>query len=160
MTVEEWDLTTVISPYLDRHMVFPLLEFIDTDLLAKNLVSYQAKDVGAARLALLRPTHMVDYAMDTYKIVHGEDATIPKEMEEQKHKVYQELEELKKGCAPLDKICEDEEERVSVILLLFAATLLLSILLFFSFYTFGVGVESVKNSVDLEMSGLFFKRQA
>ena len=118
MTVEEWDLTTVISPYLDRHMVFPLLEFIDTDLLAKNLVCYQAKDIGAARLALLRPTHMVDYAMENYKIVYGENATIPKEMEEQKQKVFQALEELNRACAPLDKICEDEEERVSLLRLL------------------------------------------
>lgn len=113
MTVEEWDLTSRISPYLDRHMVFPLLEFIDTTLLPDAKVSYKASDIGAARLALLRPTHMVDYAMDTYKSVHGEDATIPPEMQEQKDKVYVALEDLKKGCAPLDKLCKDEEELVS-----------------------------------------------
>lgn len=129
MTVEEWDLTNLISPYLDRHMVFPLLEFIDTTLLAKQLVSYKAKDIGAARLALLRPTHMVDYAMDTYKSVHGEDAAVPKEMEEQKDKVYKALEELKKGCAPLEKICKNEEERVSSLISAIASMALSFLLL-------------------------------
>ena len=112
MTVEEWDLTSRISPYLDRHMVFPLLEFIDTTLLANNKVSYATSDIGVARLALLRPTHMVDYAMDAYKSVHGEQAEVPKEMEEQKEKVFRALEELKKGCAPLESLYKDEEKRV------------------------------------------------
>lgn len=112
MTVEDWDLTSRISPYLDRHMVFPLLEFFDTTLLPAGKVSYKASDIGAARLALLRPTHMVDYAMDTYKSVHGDDAAIPPEMQEQKDKVYASLEELKKGCAPVDTLCKNEEEVV------------------------------------------------
>ena len=112
MTVEEWDLTSRISPYLDRHMVFPLLEFIDTTLLPAGHVNYKASDIGAARLALLRPTHMVDYAMDTYKLVRGEGAAVPAEMQKQKDDVYQALEELKKTCAPLDKLCKNEEERV------------------------------------------------
>ena len=112
-SVEEWDLTSRISPYLDRHMVFPLLEFIDTTLLPVGHVQYKASDIGAARLALLRPTHMVDYAMDTYKSVHPGES-VPAEMEKQKDDVYQALEELKKACAPLDTLCKNEEERVSV----------------------------------------------
>jgi translation initiation factor 3 subunit E len=37
--VEQWDLTPKVSPYLDRHMLFPLLEFTDT-LIANQTVSY------------------------------------------------------------------------------------------------------------------------
>ena len=110
--VEEWDLTSRISPYLDRHLVFPLLEFIETTLLPAGSVNYKASDIGAARLALLRPTHMVDYAMDAYKSVHGENAAVPDEMQKQKADVYQALEELKKICAPLDKLCKNEEQKV------------------------------------------------
>jgi translation initiation factor 3 subunit E len=110
--VEQWDLTSTVSPYLDRHMIFPLLEYVDS-LIQQKLVTYDAQQVAAARLALLRPTAMVDYAIDTYKSVHGENATIPLEMQQQKDDVYQQLEKLTKGCEALSKLCDNKEERVS-----------------------------------------------
>lgn len=109
--MEQWDLTSKISPYLDRHMMFPLLEYMD-GLIADGTVSYSTKDVAAARLALLRPTHMVDYAIDIYKTVHPDSAAIPAEMEEQKTSVYQRLEELEKGCKALHELCSSNEEKV------------------------------------------------
>ena len=60
---EQWDLTSRVSPYLDRHMMFPLLEFLD-GLITSKQIAYPAEDIQAARLALLRPTKMKDYAMD------------------------------------------------------------------------------------------------
>lgn len=109
--IEQWDLTSHVSPYLDRHMMFPLLEYLDT-LIAKKAVSYPAQDIAAARLSLLRPTHMVDYAIDVYKSVEGDKGAIPAEMEEQKKRVYKDLEDLRKGCQPLDELCKNTEERV------------------------------------------------
>lgn len=108
--MEQWDLTSKISPYLDRHMMFPLLEYLD-GLIADGSVRYSTQDVAAARLALLRPTHMVDYAIDIYKTVHPE-SEIPAEMQEQKTSVYQRLEELEKGCKALHELCSNEEEKV------------------------------------------------
>jgi len=108
--IEQWDLTNTISPYLDRHMVFPLLEFVD-GLIAKKAVTYNSKDVAEARLALLAETHMVDYAMDVYRSIHAAE-TVPKEMEEQKERVYQQLETLRAQCEPLDKLVKDNEQRV------------------------------------------------
>jgi len=110
--VEQWDLTSKVSPYLDRHMMFPLLEYLDT-LIGAGTVSYSSKDVAAARLALLRPTHMVDYAIDIYKGLHGDDSAVPPEMEEQKKEVYSRLEEMQAGCKNLEDLCKNEEERVS-----------------------------------------------
>jgi translation initiation factor 3 subunit E len=109
--IEQWDLTSRVSPYLDRHMIFPLLEYLDT-LIGKKTVSYSSKDVASARLSLLRPTHMVDYAIDVYKSLEG-DAPVPEEMEQQKQAVYKELEDLRKGCESLDSLCKNTEERVS-----------------------------------------------
>lgn len=109
--VEEWDLTSKVSPYLDRHMMFPLLEYLDS-LINAGTISYSTKDVAAARLSLLRPTHMVDYAIDIYKGLHGESEAIPEEMEEQKKQVFQGLEELRSGCTSLENLCKDEAERV------------------------------------------------
>jgi len=112
--VEQWDLTSKVSPYLDRHMMFPLLEYLDT-LIGAGTVSYSSKDVAAARLALLRPTHMVDYAIDIYKGLHGDDSAVPPEMEEQKKEVYSRLEELQAGCKNLEDLCKNEEERAKLV---------------------------------------------
>ena len=110
--LEQWDLTPKNSSYLDRHMMFPLLEYLD-GLIESDKISYSSKDVAAARLSLLRPTHMVDYAIDIYKSVHGDSAEIPEEMQTQKTEVFKQLEELQAGCKPLTDICDDEEEKVS-----------------------------------------------
>jgi translation initiation factor 3 subunit E len=110
--IEQWDLTSKVSPYLDRHMMFPLLEYLDT-MINDGRVSYSANDVAAARLALLLPTHMVDYAIDIYRGLHGDESEIPKEMEVQRTSVYERLGELEKGCKALIDLCGNEEERVS-----------------------------------------------
>ncbi|KAG7364667.1 eIF3 subunit 6 N terminal domain containing protein [Nitzschia inconspicua] len=113
-TLEQWDLTSKISPFLDRHMMFPLLEYLD-GLINAGTISYSSKDVAAARLALLRPTHMVDYAIDIYKSVHGETSPVPQEMEDQKAQVFKQLEELKNGCQPLADLCENPEEKAKYV---------------------------------------------
>jgi translation initiation factor 3 subunit E len=114
--IEQWDLTSKVSPFLDRHMMFPLLEYLDSLIANKTMTSYSSKDVAAARLSLLRPTHMVDYASDIYKEVHDGQA-VPKEMEDQKLKVYSDLEDLRKGCKVLEDLVQNQEERVRLMLL-------------------------------------------
>jgi len=109
-SIEQWDLTSAVSPFLDRHMVFPLLEYLDT-LINDKIYSYSSKDVAAARLCLLRPTHMVDYAIDIAKEL-GDDV---REMEEQKAKVYEELAKLRAGCAALSDLCKNEVERAKLV---------------------------------------------
>jgi len=91
-------------------MIFPLLEYVDT-LIAKGVYSYSSKDVAAARLALLKPTRMLDFVIDVYKSLN-ETQEVPKEMEEQKQQVLKQMEELQQGCAALDKLCQNEGERV------------------------------------------------
>ena len=93
--------------------MFPLLEYLDSLINAGTYCSYQSKDVAAARLVLLRPTHMVDYAIDIYKELHP-SAEIPQEMLDQKQKVYQDMEELKKGCSKLNELAQNQDERVRV----------------------------------------------
>ena len=100
--------------------MFPLLEYLD-GLIEADKIPYSSKDVAAARLSLLRPTHMVDYAVDIYKSVHGESAEIPEEMNVQKTEVFKQLEELESGCKPLTDICTKEEEKVSSMLVFLSA---------------------------------------
>ena len=107
-----YDLTSQISPYLDLHMMFPLLEYIDS-LISTGSVSYNSVDVTQARLELLKPTHMVDYAEEIYREIHGADATIPQGMEDQKAGVIEGFEKLREGQIKFDELCRNGEVRVS-----------------------------------------------
>lgn len=115
--MEQYDLTSSISPFLDRHLLLPILEYLDT-CIDNGVYDYSKQDVAAARLELLRPTHMVDYAIDIYKNIH--DGKVPEEMQEQKQQVYQELESLRAGAKALDDLCNNKEERVRLYCLLYA----------------------------------------
>ena len=57
----EYDLTNKIAQYLDRHMIFPLLEFLSSRKI------YDEKSILAMKLELLNNTNMVDFAVDCYK---------------------------------------------------------------------------------------------
>lgn len=63
----QYDLTPVIAKHLDRHLVFPLLEFLG------GRGVYDAADIEAAKLALIEKTNMVDYAVDIYQQLNQTD---------------------------------------------------------------------------------------
>ncbi|GMH39331.1 hypothetical protein BSKO_07229 [Bryopsis sp. KO-2023] len=69
----DFDLSTTISPYLDRHLVFPLLEFLQSQEL------YDMRDILEAKIELLKKTNMVDFAMDIYRALNETD-DVPEEM--------------------------------------------------------------------------------
>ncbi|KAL6987149.1 Eukaryotic translation initiation factor 3 subunit E [Sarracenia purpurea var. burkii] len=89
-----YDLTPRIAPHLDRHLVFPLLEFLQERQL------YPDEDILKAKIELLNNTNMVDYAMDIHKsLYHTED--VPQEMVERRAEVVARLKSLEEGAAPL-----------------------------------------------------------
>jgi eIF3 subunit 6 N terminal domain len=137
---QPWDLTSRIAPYLDRHMIFPLLDYIEKQTTQTQQTQttqsssesssdsrttlYNVQDIMEARLALLRPTHMMDYAMDVYTSIqqlHSNDSnsnnntTLLAELEREKEAVLQNLELLRSKCAPLDTIPAAERVRVSCV---------------------------------------------
>lgn len=61
------DLTPRIAPHLDRHLVFPLLEFL------QEIRLYPEGDILKAKIVLLNHTNMVDYAMDIHKSLYQSD---------------------------------------------------------------------------------------
>jgi eIF3 subunit 6 N terminal domain len=105
----EWNLIDSISPYLDRHMIFPLLDYFEKQILEINSSNgtdnihhrqQVLQNVNEARYSLLRPTHMIDYMMDVHKSLN-ETETMPEVMTQQKQQVLEVLENLKKQCLPL-----------------------------------------------------------
>merc|ERR1719287_230752 len=53
--------------------------------------------------------------MDIYREVHGEDATIPSDMEDQKKGVFLELERLREGQMKFDDLCRNEDLRANLV---------------------------------------------
>jgi translation initiation factor 3 subunit E len=64
-----YDLTNTLAPFLDRHLVFPLLEFLQKG-------RCDEKQIQQAKLELLSKTNMLDFAADTYEAL-TKDHTSP-----------------------------------------------------------------------------------
>jgi translation initiation factor 3 subunit E len=67
----KYDLTNKVSPFLDRHLVLPLYQFLE----AKQL--YNAEDILEAKLALLEKTNVIDSYIDVYKMKMGNSEEVP-----------------------------------------------------------------------------------
>lgn len=63
----EYDLTNRIAQHLDRHMIFPLLEFLSSRKI------YDEKSILTMKLELLNNTNMVDFAVDCYRNLNDND---------------------------------------------------------------------------------------
>uniref|UniRef100_A0A6B2EIW8 Eukaryotic translation initiation factor 3 subunit E n=1 Tax=Phlebotomus kandelakii TaxID=1109342 RepID=A0A6B2EIW8_9DIPT len=96
----KFDLTSRNCQFLDRHLTFPLLEFLcDKNIYDKDvLLEYILQTVGK--------TNMIDYTMDTRKRLKlGE--SMPEELAQRRAKVLSKLKELQNEIAPLMKIMEE-----------------------------------------------------
>jgi translation initiation factor 3 subunit E len=98
----KYDLTKTISPYLDRHLVFPLLEFLDVK---KDI--YPEEDLLRSKLQLLDKTNMVDFAMDIYKKLHKTE-DVPQEMKAHREDVVARLKQLQAECTPILRVLDNQ----------------------------------------------------
>jgi translation initiation factor 3 subunit E len=90
----DYDLTPKIAPHLDRHLVFPLLEFL------QERDFYPNKNILKNKIDLLNNTNMVDYAMDIWKTLHQAD-DVPQDMVDRRVEVVSRLKALEEAAAPL-----------------------------------------------------------
>eukprot|EP01136_Pigoraptor_vietnamica_P038446 Opistho-1_new@107784 len=98
----EYDLTPVIGGFLDRHLVFPLLEFLQQN----NL--YTEKEILQGKLDLLSETNLVDFAMDIYRTLHGSE-DVPQSLVEKRQTVVARLQQLTNDIQPIIRIFENQD---------------------------------------------------
>jgi hypothetical protein len=85
-TMAEHDLTAKLAKSMDRHLVFPLLEWLS----AKEL--YPEDQIQQGKLDLLNKTNMLDYAMEIFTQLNNRDP--PQELKERRTEVVQNLRKL------------------------------------------------------------------
>jgi len=103
----EWDLTPKIGPYLDRHLIFPLLEFLDV----KGF--YDETDLKRGKLEILSKTSMVDLAMDVHKHLYP-DLEVPGSLKERRVGILNNFKQLQAETEPALKIFsrDDVDEQI------------------------------------------------
>ncbi|KAI8102657.1 hypothetical protein M9434_005456 [Picochlorum sp. BPE23] len=98
----EYDLSGVISGFLDKHLVFPLLEF----LAQKHL--YDVKQIETSKLDLVEKTNMVDYAVDIYQQLNQTDE-FPESLRLRREEVLSKLAALKEQVQPIVEFLSNDE---------------------------------------------------
>ena len=98
---EQYDLLPKMLPYFDRHLVFPLLEFLDS-----------LEDEGSTRIrelqyALLKSTNMTEYVANLWKEIHSTDK-VPPEFHKKGEEVLAQLSRFQTETSQIDAILNDE----------------------------------------------------
>ena len=96
------DSTAKIRPCLDRHLVFPLLEFLSVK------EYYDETDLLRGKLDLLSNTSMVDFAMDVHKSLYP-DREVPNTLKDKRAEVVENFKKLQGETEPVLKIFVDPE---------------------------------------------------
>ncbi|KAF8491151.1 eIF3 subunit 6 N terminal domain-containing protein [Russula emetica] len=98
----EYDLTRTIIPYLDRHLVFPLL----THLHESGL--FTLEQVAAAQYELAKGTNMVDYIVSLYEQLNP-DSEVPQEFAAKREKAVAINEQLQQEAQAVLDVIENPD---------------------------------------------------
>lgn len=98
----KFDLTSRIGQYLDRHLIFPMLEF----LYEKQM--YDENELLQTKLDIISKTKMIDYTIDIRKLLNHK-CEIPEEFKMKRAEVVQELCTLQDDVAVVMALMSDEE---------------------------------------------------
>jgi translation initiation factor 3 subunit E len=98
---EQYSLLPRLMPNLDRHLLYPLLNFTsDED-------AEQTPEQKKLLLALLQPTNMTDFVGQLHQDVHGL-ADMPDEFKTKRDQVLQRRDQLEAATSKISELLDDE----------------------------------------------------
>lgn len=95
----QYNLLPKLIPYLDRHLVFPLLEF--------SSGQDDEKEIVRAKYELLKHTNMTDYVANLWKEINNSD-DIPDEFVKKREEVLAKLQQYEEESAKITQLLQDE----------------------------------------------------
>lgn len=98
----KYDLTEKMMPFLDRHLIFPLLEFLSSKELYPNGELVQLK------YDLMKDAKMTDYTADLWLELNNTDV-IPENLVKEKEDVTKQLAEYETSTAKVLEVLENPE---------------------------------------------------
>lgn len=101
---KEYDLLPKLVPYLDRHLVFPLLEFASSQ---EEEDSKAEAELTAAKYELLKATNMTDYVANLWQGINNSDA-VPEEFTKKREAVVQRLQQYVEESSKITELLQDD----------------------------------------------------
>lgn len=98
---EQYSLLPKLMANLDRHLLFPLLNF------SSDEDAEQTPEQKKLLLELLKPTNMTDFVGQLHQEVHGLD-DMPEEYKQKRDRVLQRRDELEQQTSKITGLLEDE----------------------------------------------------
>ncbi|KAK0712639.1 eukaryotic translation initiation factor 3 subunit 6 [Lasiosphaeria miniovina] len=112
VSIDSYDLMPKLAANLDRHMVFPLLEFTASQLVDEesNVVKDEKKmrEITQAKFELLKKTDMTDYVANLYCELEGLKEP-PVEFADKKQKVFSQLEKYEQETAKITELLQRDD---------------------------------------------------
>jgi hypothetical protein len=101
-TTAQYDLTLTLSKFLDLHLMFPLLEFVE----GNALLNYKPEDIQRARLTLAQPSNMMEYAIEIFQELNKTEQ-VPADMIAKHNAVIKQIEVYEKSDTTLRSFFAD-----------------------------------------------------
>ncbi|KAL8944812.1 MAG: hypothetical protein Q9216_000234 [Gyalolechia sp. 2 TL-2023] len=100
-TAHQYDLLPKLIPNLDRHLTFPLLEFLS------GFEGDESAEVTKAKFELLKRTNMTDYVASLWQEINDSDE-VPEEFVRKREEVLQRLSLFTEETSRIDDLLNDE----------------------------------------------------
>ncbi len=98
---QEHDLLPKLIPHLDRHLIFPLLEFLS------GQEDDDSSEITKTKYELLKHTNMTDYVKSLWQEINNSDE-VPDEFVKKREEVLQRLSLFTEETTRIDEIINDE----------------------------------------------------
>lgn len=101
---KSYDILPKLIPNLDRHLIFPLLEFLE----GQETAAYSAQEMLQSKYDLLKHTNMTDFVGSLYAQLHGSEE-VPEEFVRKRESVLEQLKALEEKSLQVTSLLENEE---------------------------------------------------